>query len=76
MTDKDFLLKLAFAELAYATNLRSVAKEKLEKAADIMDSAQKHLQEALRTAGYTQNPRLPEIWYSEKYYAKVKEIVR
>ena len=29
---------------------------------------------ALRTAGYTQNPRLPEIWYSEKYYAKVKEI--
>lgn len=46
MTDKDFLLKLAFA---YATNLRSVAKEKLEKAADIMDSAQKHLQEALHT---------------------------
>lgn len=33
MTDKDFLFKLAFAELAYATNLRSVAKEKLEKAA-------------------------------------------
>lgn len=31
---------------------------------------------ALRTAGYTQNPRLPDIWYSEKYYAKVKEIVR
>ena len=30
---------------------------------------------ALRTAGYTQNPRLPDIWYSEKYYAKVKEIV-
>lgn len=29
---------------------------------------------ALRTAGYTQNPRLPDIWYSEKYYAKVKEI--
>lgn len=28
----------------------------------------------LRTAGYTQNPRLPDIWYSEKYYAKVKEI--
>lgn len=21
------------------------------------------------------NPRLPDIWYSEKYYAKVKEIV-
>lgn len=49
MTDKDFLFKLAFAELAYATNLRSVAKEKLEKAEDIMDSAQKHLQEALHT---------------------------
>lgn len=31
---------------------------------------------ALRTAGCTQNPRLPDIWYSEKYYAKVKEIVR
>ena len=30
---------------------------------------------ALRTAGYTQNPRLPDIWYSEKYYAKLKEIV-
>lgn len=30
---------------------------------------------ALRTAGYTQNPRLLDIWYSEKYYAKVKEIV-
>lgn len=29
---------------------------------------------ALRTAGYTQNPRLPDIQYSEKYYAKVKEI--
>ena len=29
---------------------------------------------ALRTAGYTQNPRLQDIWYSEKYYAKVKEI--
>lgn len=29
---------------------------------------------ALRTAGYTQNPRLPDIWYSEKYYAKVKEV--
>ncbi len=30
---------------------------------------------ALRAAGYTQNPRLPDIWYSEKYYSKVKEIV-
>lgn len=30
---------------------------------------------ALRTAGYTQNPHLTDIWYSEKYYAKVKEIV-
>ena len=49
MTDKDFLLKLAFAELAYATNLRSAAKEKLEKAAEIMGSAQKHLQEAMNT---------------------------
>lgn len=29
---------------------------------------------ALRTAGYTQNPRLPDIWYSEKYFSKVKEI--
>ena len=48
MTDKDFLLRLAVAELAYATNLlRSDAKVKLEKAAEIMDSAQKHLQEAM-----------------------------
>ena len=30
---------------------------------------------ALRTAGYTQNPRLLDNWYSEKYYSKVKEIV-
>lgn len=29
---------------------------------------------ALRAAGYTQNPRLPDIWYRENYYAKVKEI--
>ena len=29
---------------------------------------------ALRTAGYIQNPRLPDIWYSEKYYEKAKEI--
>ena len=29
----------------------------------------------LQKAGFTQNPRLPDIWYSEKYYAKVKEIV-
>lgn len=49
MTDKDFLFKIAFADLAYATNLRSAAKEKLEKAAVIMGNAQKHLQEALHT---------------------------
>lgn len=29
----------------------------------------------LKKAGFTQNLRLPDIWYSEKYYAKVKEIV-
>lgn len=28
----------------------------------------------LKKADFTQNPRLPDIWYSEKYYAKVKEI--
>lgn len=50
MSDKDFLLKLASAELAYATNLLcSDAKVKLEKAAEIMGSAKKHLQEALNT---------------------------
>lgn len=50
MSDKDFLLKFASAELAYAANLlRSEAKVKLEKAAEIMDSAQKHLQEAMNT---------------------------
>lgn len=59
MTDKDFLLKLASAELAYAANLHSAAKVNLENAAVIMDSAKKHL---------------PGIWYSEKYYAKGKEI--
>lgn len=31
---------------------------------------------ALRAAGYTQNPNLPDIWYSEKYFSKVKEIVQ
>lgn len=46
MTDKDFLFKIAFVELAYAANMRNVANEKLKKAADIMASAQKHLQEA------------------------------
>ena len=46
----NFLLKIAAAELAYATSLlRSDAKVKLEKAAEIMDSAQKHLQEAMNT---------------------------
>ena len=29
---------------------------------------------ALRTVGYTQNPRLPDIRYSEKYFSKVKEV--
>lgn len=29
---------------------------------------------ALRTAGFTQNSRLPDIWYSAKYYSKVKEV--
>lgn len=29
---------------------------------------------ALRAAGYTQNPNLSDIWYSEKYFSKVKEI--
>lgn len=49
MTDKDFLLKLASAELDYAANLHRAAKVNLENAAVIMDSAKKHLQEALRT---------------------------
>lgn len=49
MTDKEFLLKLASAELTHAANLHSAAKEKLEKAAEIMDSAKKHLQEAMST---------------------------
>mgnify|MGYP007080089484 CR=1 FL=1 len=29
----------------------------------------------LRTVGYTQNPRLPDIWYSETYLSKVKKVV-
>lgn len=29
---------------------------------------------ALRSAGFTQNPRLPDIWYSEKFYSKIKEV--
>lgn len=29
---------------------------------------------ALHTAGYTQNPRLLDIWYSEKYFSKVKAV--
>lgn len=29
---------------------------------------------ALRAAGYTQNPRLPAIWYSEKYFSKVEAV--
>lgn len=34
-----------------------------------------NVEAALRNAGYIQNPCLPDIWYSEKYYTKVKEIV-
>lgn len=49
MSDKDFLLKLASAELAYAADLHSNAKVTLEKAAVIMDNAKKHLQEAMNT---------------------------
>lgn len=30
---------------------------------------------ALRTAGFTQNQNLPDIWYSEKHFSKVKENV-
>lgn len=26
----------------------------------------------LRKAGFTQNPRLPDIWYNEKFFAKVR----
>lgn len=29
---------------------------------------------SLRTAGYTQNPNLPDIWYSEKYFSKVEAV--
>lgn len=29
----------------------------------------------LKKAGFTQNPRLPDIWNNEQYFAKVKEIV-
>lgn len=36
---------------------------------------QTEAEKELQKAGFTQNPRLPDIWYSEKYYAKVKEIV-
>lgn len=108
MSDKDFLFRIAFAEMAYALKLRQDCEKTLEKAADLSESAVKHLKEALkkdevwnhhllslyrrhnplqapvfhtleaeaalRTAGYTQSPRLPDIWYSEKYYSKVKEI--
>lgn len=37
-------------------------------------SARWNADAALRTAGYTQNPNLPDIWYSEKCYCKVKEV--
>ena len=36
---------------------------------------QTEAEKELQKAGFTQNPPLPDIWYSEKYYAKVKEIV-
>ena len=41
-----------------------------------LDTSKWNAEAALRTAGYTQNPRLPDIWYSEKYYSKVKEITQ
>ena len=36
---------------------------------------QTEAEKELQKAGFTQNPRLPDIWYSAQYYAKVKEIV-
>lgn len=32
-------------------------------------------EKALKKAGFTQNPRLSDIWRNEQYFAKVKEIV-
>ena len=48
MSDKDFLLRIAFAEMAYALKLRQDCKGKLEQAADLSESAVKHLKEALK----------------------------
>lgn len=32
-------------------------------------------EKVLKKAGFAQHSNLPDIWYSEKYYAKIKEIV-
>lgn len=48
MSDKDFLFRIAFAEMAYALKLRQDYEKTLEKAADLSESAVKHLKEALK----------------------------
>lgn len=32
-------------------------------------------EKALKTIGFKQNPNLPDIWYNECHFAKIKEIV-
>lgn len=46
MSDKDFLLRIAFAEMAYALKLRNDSETMLKKAVVLSESAVQHLKEA------------------------------
>ena len=65
---KEALEKMKFEIITYSRSTGDITHSKRPY------STRWNAEAALRTAGYTQNPRLPDIWYSEKYYAKVKEI--
>ena len=65
---KEALEKMKFEIITYSRSTGDITHSKR------LYSTRWNAEAALRTAGYAQNPRLPDIWYSEKYYAKVKEI--
>lgn len=48
MSDKDFLLRIAFAEMTYALKLRNDSETMLKKSLVMSESAVKHLKEALK----------------------------
>lgn len=48
MSDKDFLFRIASAEMAYALKLRNDSETMLKKSLELSESAVQHLKEALK----------------------------